>query len=208
MVSQLYCAYLKFLIKFMKKSKVLSIRISEVTRQIKKMKNKDLFSTYESFDNMITQIIQMFENNDFCRKYRLHQNFIYMIFLDLVKIYNVFYIMTMETLDRYKRMSSPEMNKALVMYKNFCSFTDTLKKEANTIPMLFGFSFKEPNYYSPDSKKERAMKNALKSKEEGGDGFIDDGDDFREEMPEFEDDTKDAFADEYKEEDDGEDSGM
>ncbi len=100
------------------------------------------------------------------------------------------------------------MNKALVMYKNFCSFTDTLKKEANTIPMLFGFSFKEPNYYSPDSKKERAMKNALKSKEEGGDGFIDDGDDFREEMPEFEDDTKDAFADEYKEEDDGEDSGM
>lgn len=206
LVSQLYCAYVKFLVKFMKKSKVLSIRISEVTRQVKKMKNKDLFATYESFDNMITQIITMFENNDFCRKYRLHQNFIYMIFLDLVKIYNVFYIMTMETLDRFKKMGSAEMNKALVMYKNFCSFTDTLKKEANTIPMLFGFSFKEPNYYKPDSKKERAMKNALKDKEAGGDGFIDDDDDFAEEMPEFEDEDKGGFADEYKEEEDEADS--
>lgn len=202
LVSQLYCAYLKFLIKFMRKSKVLSIRISEVTRQIKKMKNKDLFATYESFDNMITQIITMFENNDFCRKYRAHQNFIYMIFLDLVKIYNVFYIMTMETLDRYKRMSVTEMNKALILYKNFCSFTDTLKKEANTIPMLFGFSFKEPNYYKPDAKKERAMKNAKKDKEAGGDGFVDEDDDFAEEMPDFEDQDKADFADEYKEEDD------
>mmetsp|Transcript_35862 Transcript_35862/g.35490 ORF Transcript_35862/g.35490 Transcript_35862/m.35490 type:complete len:104 (+) Transcript_35862:131-442(+) len=103
----------------MRKSKVLSVRISEVTRLIKKMKNKDLFTTYESFDNMITQIMTMFENNGFCRKYRAHQNFIYVIFLDLVKIYNVFYIMTMETLDRYKRMSAAEMNKALILYKNF-----------------------------------------------------------------------------------------
>lgn len=65
LISQLYCAYLKFLIKFMNKSKLLSIRISEVTRQIKKLKNKDIFATYESFDALITQIIQMFENNDY-----------------------------------------------------------------------------------------------------------------------------------------------
>ena len=188
----------------MRKSKILSIRISEVTRQVKKMKNKDIFAAYESFDSMITQIIQMFENNDFCRKYRLHQNFIYMIFLDLVKIYNVFYIMTMETLDRYKRMSASEMNKALILYKNFCNFTDTLKKEANTIPMLFGFSFKEPNYYKPDSNKERAMKNALKDKEAGGDGLMDDDDELHEEAPEFEDQEKGGFMEEEKSE--GEDS--
>lgn len=91
-----------------------------------------------------------------------------MIFLDLVKVYNVFYIMTMEVLDRYKKMSSSEMSKALVLYKNFCNFTETLKKEANTIPMLFGFTFKEPNYYKSDANKERAMKNAMKDKESGG----------------------------------------
>ena len=78
-------------------------------------------------------------------------------------------------------MSSTEMNKALVLYKNFCSFTDTLKKEANTVPMLFGFSFKEPNYYKPDSRKEKAMKNALRDKESGGDGFAYD-DEFADDM--------------------------
>lgn len=107
-----------------------------------------------------------------------------MLFLDLVKIYNVFYIMTMETLDRYKRMSSSEMNKALVLYKNFCNFTETLKKEANTIPMLFGFTFKEPNYYKPDPKKERAMKNAMNEKERGGFDEDQEGS-FGDEMPDL-----------------------
>lgn len=65
LISQLYCAYLKFLIKYMVRSKILSVRISEVTRQVKKMKNKDIFTAYENFDSMITQIIQMFENNDY-----------------------------------------------------------------------------------------------------------------------------------------------
>ena len=125
-----------------------------------------------------------------------------MIFLDLVKIYNVFYIMTMETLDRYKKMGAPEMQKGLVLYKNFCNFTDTLKKEANTIPMLFGFTFKEPNYYKPDINKERAMKKALKDKESGG-GY-DDDEDFGETVPEFEE-QKNDFAEE-DEKDDDEDS--
>lgn len=131
-----------------------------------------------------------------------------MIFLDLVKIYNVFYIMTMETLDRYKRMSTTEMSKALVLYQNFCSFTETLKKEANTIPMLFGFTFKEPNYYKPDPNKERAMRKALKDKESGGDGFMEDdglGDDI-ENLPEFEDqEVKRDYSEDEKEEEDSDD---
>lgn len=119
LLSQLYCQYIKTLVGFIASSKVLSIRISEATRTVRKMKNKEIFSVYEKFDKMISQIIQMFENNDYCRKTRLHQNFVYMIFLDMVRIYNVFYVMTMETLDRYKKMSASEMNKALVLYKNF-----------------------------------------------------------------------------------------
>jgi len=128
-----------------------------------------------------------------------------MIFLDLVKIYNVFYIMTMETLDRYKKLTPAEMNKALILYKNFCNFTDTLKKEANTIPMLFGFTFKEPNYYKPDPNKERAMKNALKDRETGGDDYMNDEEGFAEEVPEFEDqEVRRDFEDEK--DDEGEDS--
>ena len=125
-----------------------------------------------------------------------------MLFLDLVKIYNVFYIMTMETLDRYRKMSASEMSKAMVMYKNFCNFTETLKKEANTIPMLFGFTFKEPNYYKPDLKKERAMSSALKDKESGGDGFGEDDDSVGgDAAPEFEE-VKHKYDEDLKESDD------
>uniref|UniRef100_A0A7S3JA22 Uncharacterized protein n=1 Tax=Euplotes harpa TaxID=151035 RepID=A0A7S3JA22_9SPIT len=129
-----------------------------------------------------------------------------MIFLDLVKIYNVFYIMTMDTLDRYKKMNAAEMRKAFAMYKNFCNFTDTLKKEANTIPMLFGFTFKEPNYYKPDAKKEVAMKNALKDREAGGDGYDDEGSFGGDEVPEFEEAAVKRDYEDEKESDDGENS--
>ena len=128
-----------------------------------------------------------------------------MLFLDLVKIYNVFYIMTMETLDRYKRMSASEMNKALVLYKNFCNFTETLKKEANTIPMLFGFTFKEPNYYKPDPKKEKAMKNAMKDKERGGFDEDQEGS-FGDEMPDLDGQEDVGRHDDYDEAKDDEDS--
>ena len=205
LLSQLYCSYIKYMIKFIHKSKVLSIRITDVTKLVKKLKTKDIFAHYENFDAIISQIMQIFENTDFCRKTRLFQNFIYMIFLDMVKIYNVFYIMTMETLDRFKKMSASEMSKAMVMYKNFVSFTETLKKEANTIPMLFGFTFKEPNYYKPDPNKERAMSRALKDKESGGDAYDNDDSVGGEAAPEFEE-VRQKYDEDEKDSDDGNNS--
>lgn len=201
MLSQLYCSYIKFMIKFIHKSKVLSVRITDVTKLVKKMKTKDIFTHYENFDAIISQIMQIFENTDFCRKTRLFQNFIYMVFLDMVKIYNVFYIMTMETLDRYKKMSASEMSKAMVMYKNFVSFTETLKKQANTIPMLFGFTFKEPNYYKPDVNKERAMSRALKDKEAGNNDYDNDDSVGGDAVPEFEE-VRQKYDEDQKDSDD------
>ena len=49
----------------MHKTKVLSIRISEVAKQVKRMKTKDIFIHYENFDAIISQIMQIFEYSDF-----------------------------------------------------------------------------------------------------------------------------------------------
>jgi len=95
----------------------------------------------------------MFENKEFCRKFRLFQNFIYMLFLDMIKIYNIYYILITEVLDWYKKtLSLVEMEKAFKMYQNFISFNEVVKWEANSIPMVFGFVFKPPSYYIPDAK--------------------------------------------------------
>ena len=47
-----------------------------------------------------------------------------MLFLDLIKIYNVFYIMITQILDRFKKMTLIDMEKALSIYKVFTTFTE------------------------------------------------------------------------------------
>jgi hypothetical protein len=76
-----------------------------------------------------------------------------MLFLDMIKIYNLYYILITEILGRYKKsLNLQEMEKAYKMYNDFIQFNEIVKREANSIPMLFGFNFKAPNYYVPDSK--------------------------------------------------------
>ena len=161
------------MINFITKTSLLSKKVMEAPRYVQKLRTNDIFLVYEQFDKFITFIMNMFENREFCKKTRLFQNFVYMLFLDLIKIYNVFYIMTTEILDRFKRMSHKEMEKAFAMYKNFINFTTSVKKEANTIPLHFGFVFKAPNYYTPDPKLENSLKRCMEQKEAGVSGYAD-----------------------------------
>ena len=156
------------MLKFVSKTSLLSKKVSEAPKYIKKLNTGDLFLVYDEFDKFITLIFQVFENKDVCRKSRLYQNFIYMLFLDLIKIYNVFYIMVTEILDRFKRMSHKDMERSYQIYKAFLGFTENVKKEANSIPLVFGFVFKNPSYYTPDPKLEKTLQRCMKTKEMGG----------------------------------------
>jgi len=53
------------------------------------------------------------------------------------------------------------MEKAFKMYASFISFNDVVKREANSIPMVFGFVFKPPNYYIPDIKLQKTLEKIL-----------------------------------------------
>lgn len=162
LLSKQYCDYLQALIKFVSKTSLLTQRGPDVPGYIKKLKSKDLFSVQEHFDNFHGMIIQMFENKDFCKKARLFQNFVYMLFLDLIKVYNIYYILITEVLDRYKKtLTLQEMEKAFVMYKTFIQFNEIVKREAQNIPLVFGFVFKPPNYYIPDAKLEKTLEKIL-----------------------------------------------
>jgi len=85
-----------------------------------------------------------------------------MLFLDLIKIYNIYYILITEVLDWYKKsLSLQEMEKAYLMYKTFIQFNDVVKREGQNIPLVFGFVFKPPNYYIPDAKLEKTLEKIL-----------------------------------------------
>lgn len=96
----------------------------------------------------------------------------------MIWIYNLYYILITEILGRYKKgLTLPEMEKAFKMYKDFITFNEVVKREANSIPMVFGFSFKSPNYYVPDGKLQKNLEKILEQKW-GGRG----GEDFEEEV--------------------------
>jgi len=156
MLSKQYVEYIIGLINFISKTSLLSKKVSEAPRYVKKLRTSDLFIVYDQFNKFITQIFSIFENKEFCKKARLFQNFVYMLFLDLIKIYNVFQIMMAEILDRFKKMSLKDMEKSFGIYKSFLKFTENVKKEANVIPLHFGFVFKAPNYQL-DPKLEKTL---------------------------------------------------
>lgn len=54
------------------------------------------------------------------------------------------------------------------MYKTFIQFNDVVKREGQNIPLVFGFVFKPPNYYIPDSKLEKTLEKILDQKRQGG----------------------------------------
>jgi hypothetical protein len=66
-------------------------------------------------------------------------------------------------------MNHSEMEKSFMIYKKFITFTDNVKREANAIPIQFGFVFKAPNYYVPDPKLEKTLERCMRNKEMGGD---------------------------------------
>ena len=71
-LSVLYTNYLKFLFNFKIKNKILNVRMSEVSVKAKQYSVAELFSTYESFDALVTQIFNIFEHQNFCKRTRLY----------------------------------------------------------------------------------------------------------------------------------------
>jgi len=74
--------------------------------------------------------------------------------------------MMAEILDRFKKMSLKDMEKSFGIYKAFLKFTENVKKEANVIPLHFGFVFKAPNYQL-DPKLEKTLQSCISKKERG-----------------------------------------
>lgn len=62
-----------------------------------------------------------------------------------------------------------------MMYKTFIQFNEVVKREAQNIPLVFGFVFKPPNYYIPDAKLEKTLEKILDQKRAGR---AHDGEDF------------------------------
>lgn len=138
--------------------------MSEVSAKIKSVSIQEILGVYEAFDALITQIFNIFEHQNFCKRTRLLSNVIYLIFMDLLQIYKVFYVLITEILERFSEMSIEYAKKSFVVYQNFVNLTKVMKTKADKIMMEFEFSIKLPQYYTPDASLVETLKICIEQK--------------------------------------------
>lgn len=122
---------------------------------------------------MITQIFNIFEHQNFCKRTRLFSNVVYLIFIDLLQIYKVFYVLVTEILERFSEMSVEYAKKAFVVYQNFVNLTKVMKTKADKIMIEFDFTIKLPSYYTPDASLVETLKICIEQKQKGGASNLD-----------------------------------
>jgi hypothetical protein len=129
-----------------------------------------MLKNYEFFDGFITQIFSMFEHQNFCKRTRLHSNMIYLLFIDLLQVYKVFFIVVSEVLDRFPQMNADQAQKCFVMYQNFVNLTSIMQNKGDMIINEFRFQVRLPAYYRPnpeDVEQLRIIVNQKKSNPSG-----------------------------------------
>ncbi len=119
---------------------------------------------------MLTQIFAIFEHQNFCKRTRLFSNVIYLLFLDLLQIYKVFYVLVTEILERFGLMNVDHAKKCFVVYQNFVSLTNVMRNKADKIMMEFEFNVKLPQYYTPDKSLVENLKTCIDAKVKGNNG--------------------------------------
>ena len=115
-LSILYSNYIKHLAHYKEDHDLLSMKIADVSQKIRNLSVTDMLVNYEFFDGFITQIINIFENQNFCKRTILFSNVIYLLFQDLLQIYKVFFILVNEVLERLSSMNADEAQKCFIIY--------------------------------------------------------------------------------------------
>lgn len=115
--------------------------MSDVSQKVKLYSVDELLTNYEHFDGLIQQIFNFYEHHNFCKRTRLFQNVVFVMFQDLVQIYKAFYILVTEILERFPNLALDQAKKAFVVYQNFVTFTDIMKTKVDKIKIEFNFAY-------------------------------------------------------------------
>ena len=93
---------------------------------------------------------------------------IYLLFIDLLHIYKVFYVLVTEILERFGLMPVDQAKKSFVVYQNFVSLTGVMKNKAEKILQEFEFNVKLPQSYTPDASWVENLRTCIDVKAKGG----------------------------------------
>lgn len=79
----------------------------------------------------------MFKERNFCKKYRLFQHIIFLMFIDLGKIYQSYYLLISAMLGKVTEMSVLDCKRSCLAYNNFLRINKEVRQMAACVMSLF-----------------------------------------------------------------------
>lgn len=136
-VSDLYIEYIKALVNFVCICQLFSISLSDLLHYSKSLKVSELFTIFSKIDILLEMIFKMFEERNFCKKYRIFQNIIFLLFIDLGKIYQSYYLLITTMLSYIEDMDVTDCKRAYLAYSNFVRINKEVRNMAACVIGMF-----------------------------------------------------------------------
>ena len=113
---------------------------------------KELFLIFSRIDGLIENILKVFEQKAYCQGYRLFHSVIYLLFVDLLKIYQSYYVLISVMLNKFAEMSTKDAKRAFIIYMNFIKINKEIRVMALSIMHEFKIKQLKVKFYDVDSE--------------------------------------------------------
>jgi len=144
-----YCTHIKRLAHIDTRTRVFYMKLNSLKTYIQNLSNNELIVHHSDLRDVFDSCLSLMERKEFSRKARLFSNIQYLVFADLVRMYNIVSIFAKEVLARFKTATIDEMGSFKKIFDFYEEIMMKLKSSAKVWPLTFNFEFKEPKYFTP-----------------------------------------------------------
>lgn len=176
LLAERYCGHIHLLAKIAIDSKFMYCKLSTLKSSIAELTDKELVVVHNDLRSVFDSCLMIQEDKEFSRRTRLFSNIQYLVFADMVRVYNVYSVVCKEVLARFKDADMERMSEFKFIVKTYNDVVEKVQKLANTFPAMFNFQFKEPKYFIPPKDTMSRLDNMMEGVE-GQDEFGEYGED-------------------------------
>lgn len=164
-ILDLYIDYIKNLVNFIIICQLFSISLKELRHFTKSLHTKELFLIFLRIDVLFESIMKFFHNKEACKSSRLLTSIIYLLFIDLLKLYQSYYLLITVMLERLPEMDLSDTKRAFIVYTNFVRFNKEIRSKAVSICKEFSLVGMDLQFYDVDFKIIETMRHDVEQRE-------------------------------------------
>ncbi|CDW78428.1 UNKNOWN [Stylonychia lemnae] len=163
-ISDLYINYIKNLINFIIISQLFQISLKDINHYARSLMLVELFLIFSKIDSLIDGILKVFQQKNYCQNYRIFHGVIQLLFVDLLKIYQSYYLLTSVMLQKFEEMELRDAKRAFIVYLNFIKLNREIRKIAAVIIQEFNIKL-DLFFYDIDTRVAEALKLSIEVRE-------------------------------------------